>query len=276
MYRFLFEVVSSEKGVLSPFTGHLVRAAFLSMLRKHDDALAKRLHEGIHMRPYSTTPLRSVKGQRFERDNRTGVIFIQKGQMAKFNIGSLTIRLGGELVNILLHEFPNTEFKLGQIPFRVARINVEQIDPVTCLEHPKNIRKFRLGFRTPTFFNISGSSIVCRFPEPIRIFGNLASLWNTFVAKDLDGVMIDEIKFIDWVNRSVAVTAYGIRTKTVNIRKNIPPTIGFIGDVNFTVIGESKISTWLHPLLMLGTFSNIGQGRIAGFGVTYYSYKEVV
>lgn len=275
MYRFLFEVVSSEKGVLPPFTGHLVRASFLSMLRKHDETLAQRLHEGVHMRPYSTTPLRPVKGQRFERDNRTGVIFIQKGQMAKFNIGSLTIRLGGELVNILLHEFPNTEFKLGQIPFRDVRINVEQFDPGNCLEHTKNIKKFRLGFRTPTFFNISGSSVVCRFPEPIRIFGNLTSLWNTFIAKDLGGVMIDETKFIDWIYQTVAVTAYEIRTKTVNIGKNIPPTIGFIGDANFTVIDDNKMSTWIHPLLMLGTFSNIGQGRTAGFGVTYYSYKEV-
>lgn len=269
MHRFHFEVVAAARGVLPPFTGHLVRAAFLAMIKTHNPSLAYRLHEGAQIRPYATTPLRSRKGQRFTRDKRTGSIFIREGELAKFTINSLTTELGRELIEIILKELADTEFQLGQVFFRVVRVSVEHFDPSSLLKPPKLVKKFRLDFRTPTSFSITGTTVICRVPDPMRIFGNLTSLWNTFVVPEFD-VKLDEARFADWVYQAVAITGYRLWTRTTNLGQSIP-LIGFEGDVNFAVVAEDPFVSWIHPLLTLSTFSNLGQGRTTGLGVTYYT-----
>ena len=270
MHRFLFDVVASARGVLPPFTGHLVRAAFLSMIQKHNPSLANRLHEGAQKRPYATTPLRSKKGQPFTRDKKSGAILIHEGVPAKFTINSLTANLGREIIDIVLKDLTNTEFELSQTPFHIVRVSVESFDPSTLLKHPKHIKKFRLDFRTPTYFSIKGTTAYCRFPDPIRIFGNLATFWNEFIAPELGDLKLPEGDFMDWVYQSIVVTGYRLWTRTAKLSQPVP-IIGFEGTVHFTVLSDNHFTSWIHPLLMLGTFSNIGQGRTAGFGVAYYT-----
>ncbi|MFQ6076391.1 MAG: CRISPR system precrRNA processing endoribonuclease RAMP protein Cas6 [Candidatus Bathyarchaeia archaeon] len=271
MHRFLFDVVASARGVLPPFTGHLVRAAFLSMVQKHSPSLAHRLHEAAQIRPYATTPLRSKKGQPFARDQKTGAIFIHENNLAKFSINSLTTPLGREIIDIVLKDLADTEFELSQTPFRVIRVSVESLDPSSLLKPPQRVAKFRLDFRTPTYFSAVGTTAICRFPDPVRIFGNLASLWNECIAPELGDLKLPETDFINWVYQAVVVTGYRLWTRTTKLAQTIP-LIGFEGFTHFAVVNPSNhFAPWIHPLLMLGTFSNIGQGRTAGFGVTYYS-----
>ena len=271
MHRFLFEVVASARGTLPPFTGHLVRAAFLTMVKNHSPSIAHRLHEGAQIRPYATTPLRSRReGPPFDRDRRTGVIFIREGDLAKFSINTLTSELGRDLIDIVLKDLAETTFELSQTPFRVARVSVEHLDPSTFLKPPKLVKRFRLDFRTITFFSVAGTETFCRFPDPVRIFGNLASLWNELIAAELGDLKLDDSAFVDWVYHTLAVTRYRLQTHTAKLGQTIP-AIGFEGAANFTVLKDDPFVSWIHPLLMLATFSNIGQSRTAGLGVTYYT-----
>ena len=275
MHRFLFEVVASARGVLPPFTGHLVRAAFLTMFKNHSpsSSLAHRLHEGAQIRPYATTPLRPKQGPPFDRDRRTGVIFIREGDLAKFSINTLTTELGRELIDIVLKDLADTTFELSETPFRVVRVSVEHRDPSTFLKPPKSVKKFRLDFRTITYFSVAGTETYCRFPDPVRIFGNLTSLWNEFIAAELGDLKLDESAFVDWVYQALAVTRYRLQTRTAKLGQAIP-VIGFKGATNFAVLNDNPFVSWIHPLLMLGTFSNIGQSRTAGLGVIYYTPHE--
>lgn len=270
MHRFLFDVVASTRGVLPPFTGHLVRAAFLSMIQKKNPSLAHQLHEGARIRPYATTPLRSKKDHPFTRDKKSGAIFIHEGDLAKFTINTLTTDLGRELIDIVLKDQADTEFELSQTPFNIVRVSVESLDPSTLLKPPKHVKKFRLDFRTPTYFSVAGTTTNYRFPDPIRIFGNLTTLWNELIAPELSDLKLPETNFMDWVYQSIVVTGYRLWTRTAKLSQPVP-IIGFEGTVHFTVLSDKHFASWTHPLLMLGTFSNIGQGRTAGFGVAYYT-----
>lgn len=270
MHRFLFEVVASKPGVLPQFTGHLVRATFLALVQKNTPDLAHCLHKETQSRPYSITPLRSRNGQSFIHDKHNGAIYIREGEPAKFAINTLSIALGRELIGILLKDLAGTEIEMSKTPFRIARVSVEALDPITLLKPPQRVKKFRLDFRTPTYFSIAGTNLYCRFPDPVRIFGNLAPLWNEFIAPEIGDVQLDEGAFIKWASKSLAVTGYNLRTRT---EKTSQPAliIGFQGTTNFSVLSDGPFASWVHPLLMLSTFSNVGQGRTAGFGITHYT-----
>lgn len=251
-----FHLVAVKEGFISPFTGGYVRGFFLNRVREKSPELGRYLHDAKTVKPYAVKPLRPV-------DKKMQVIKngwrIEEGDNIVFELSVLDESIENEVMNILIN---NKEYSFGKIGFELDRIEIMR---KSYNELASELLKARIGltFHTPTLFNIRGRKITYLFPDPVRVIGNLLTIWNKFAPEKIR-MLTDRL--VEWVSDAVEVKSYELRTREVTI-ENVKVT-GFKGRVEWVVLeGERELLTYISPLLKLSEFSNVGEKRTYGLGV---------
>ena len=127
------------------------------------------------------------------------------------------------------------------------------------------VDRFRLAFKTPTYFASLGSSYHWMFPDAVKVFTSLMRVWNLFS----DGRRFSKegyLSYKEWLGKDVGVCEYDLYTRLAVMRKK--KATGFVGWVTYEM--KDKESEWNKVTCMLARFAeyaNVGGNRTGGFGV---------
>ncbi|OYT65252.1 CRISPR-associated endoribonuclease Cas6 [Candidatus Bathyarchaeota archaeon ex4484_205] len=244
------------------YTGDIVRGIFLHIVRKIDPALSFKLHEEQTPKPYATTPL----------------YFKSKGKFAKGYVVdhtypvSFTIKLlTDDLVERILENIPEC-FHLTIISTSAYVMNIG-FDSISYDElidaEPKE--RFRIVFKTPTYFSQLGSKYHSLYPDPIKLFTNLFTLWNLYSSNDLyRDINSDDL--VLWLRKNVGIVEHTLRTVYVETRER--KLVGFKGWATYEAPLGDEMNKIIQTLSRFGEYSNVGGYRTAGFGVMHYIPKQ--
>ncbi len=156
-------------------------------------------------------------------------------------------------------------FNLGHETVRLEEITIESIAARSLLQGARLPDRFRLVFRTPTYFKQPGGRIVL-FPDLVVMCKHLCTIWNELLP---GATRIDPEELLSWVAVHVQLTSYQLQTSMVTIGGVERNLTGFKGWANFKVLPhedtpEQANAFW--ALFQLAVHSNIGGSRTAGFG----------
>ncbi|MGH3911663.1 MAG: CRISPR system precrRNA processing endoribonuclease RAMP protein Cas6, partial [Pseudonocardiaceae bacterium] len=159
------------EAVPPPHTGPAVNAAFLDAVRDADSGLAAVLHDSPRYKPFTLTPLLD------DRDCAPSA----PGSSARFEVGLL---VDGHTATVLGALQARPGYVIGETEYRTAEVSVDAIASFEDLAHQARPRA-AWGFRllTPVSFATvrdEGPRRERPWPEPVRVFRNLAQRWNTF------------------------------------------------------------------------------------------------
>ncbi len=217
VYQFRFNLKSLEEGYLPEFTGHLVRGAFMEMLKRHDPQVSSYLHRDNLRRPYSLSPLYMPKKlvlrqrrRQLKKDagmsaegsevvpNDEGLsgygrgvrVAIPSGFSTFFTLNLLMHGVAREVTHSLL-EMPSGQLLLEDVPFVIHSIDYSRReirtpyeesewvvgDELTALLLPFTVD---LKFKFPTQFSSREVPYPVVLPVVPQLFGNLVSLYEDF------------------------------------------------------------------------------------------------
>jgi len=267
--RIYYDLVCINGGVLPVFCGFVVRGWFLDQVRCFDEGLAERIHGGVGFKPYAVVPLFPLEGERHVED---GFWVLDRGTKVRFGVSIFEERLGDVFLEGVL--CGDGRIRFVKSDFQICGVDVERkgfVDFARDCWSREVPPRIVLRFRTPTQFRIKGRKFPYVFPDAIRVFGNLSSVWNSFAPKDLH---VDVDDFVDWVSRNVYVRAYELKSRSVYSKKGVP-VVGFLGWVEYRVLDRNHMyAKWLYILTNFAEYSNVGWGRTAGFGAVTYHIPE--
>ena len=250
----------------------------MEWLREIKPELVHRLHEYQEIRPYSINCKIDKKIPKID-----------------FILVSYNEVLSDALIEDLLSN-EKVKLRIGEKNYFISNIKFEQLRLQIFIENSMPIKSFNINFITPTYFNTRMGDYPVRFPIPIILFSNLATLWNDFSNGESD---IDKDIFLNWLNFHVYISAYNkMRTVIRNIGKS-KPVVGGLGNVSYRVTKINKNyykhhleelnrqyeykfinkdysnnCRWLEILCRFGEYTNVGANRTAGMGVIRYHYKS--
>jgi len=254
--RFDFIVLAYNRATLPPFTGELVRGWFLSTIHKHDIDLFNLLHSDSGPRPYAIRILRPI-GKRMKVSKNRWIV--NEGDRLTFSVSILKDEIETPIFEILVSI---EKIRFGTLICYLDHIEVSKL---SFSDNPEEISsRIGLVFRTPTFFNIKGRSFPYLFPDPIRIFSNLSTLWNAF-APETERIATESL--LDWVSRNIMIKSYKLITREARIEKT--KLTGFKGRAELIFLNDEKTKTAIK-LLRFAEFSNVGEKRTYGFGVVNF------
>ena len=152
-------------------TGPAVNAAFLAAVRDADPGLAAVLHDSPRYKPFTLTPL---------LDDRDGAPSAP-GAAARFEVGLL---VDGHTAAVLAALQTRTSYMVADTEYRTTGVSITAIvsfEDLAGQARPRAAWGFRL--LTPVSFATARDEGPRRerpWPEPVRVFGNLAQRWNSF------------------------------------------------------------------------------------------------
>lgn len=250
-----FYLIAKENGFISPFTGGYVRGFFLNTVRKELPELSEYLHDAKTVKPYAVKPLRPMK-KKMEIVNKGWKI--KEGDEVIFDLSILDESIEDDVMQLFIGI--NT-YSFGQVKFEFNKMEITK-KPYKDLAKELFSSRIGITFHTPTLFNIKGRKITYLFPDPIRIIGNLLTIWNKFAPQKLK---IPSNIVIEWVSDAIETKSYELKTREVAIER-IKIT-GFKGRVEWIILEDEKeLLTYISPLLKLSEFSNVGEKRTYGLG----------
>jgi CRISPR-associated endoribonuclease Cas6 len=251
----------AEKTVVLPsFTGHIARGLLLHFVRQADPSASGSLHELNVSKPYSVTPLRF----RSKGHAESGYIL---DPLFPCHIGFRFLK--DEYSTLLLSFFQkqNSVLVLDTV-FRIASLSVNRKSYEELEKEAEAVDRFRLSFRSPTYFASLGSAYHWMFPDAVRVFSGLMRCWNLFS----DGRQFRKEEYVaykEWLGKNVAVSEYELWTKLAVMRNK--KATGFVGWVTYKA--KDKESEWNKITSMLAKYAeyaNIGGNKTGGFGTTKF------
>ncbi len=259
MISLKFHIASNFSGSIG-FSGVPLRAAFLSLLQKHDEELSGKVHDSPRIRSYALEPL--PFGSRFRTH-------FEEGEVYDFGVNLFNADgFENAVRSIALN--PKSKLRLHHHYFPVKRIDFANHNPSKLAEdwttgvsdHNGRI-EIGVKFMTPTQFSQFGSDKAYLLPSPEKIFPALLRVWNSIKGT----TAVDRISdYYQWVEQNLYVTAHRIRTVKVSLGRN-RSVIGFIGNAKYAVEGSDDPFIPLTVCLArFAEMSNVGKNRTAGLG----------
>ncbi|MBS7615559.1 CRISPR-associated endoribonuclease Cas6 [Candidatus Bathyarchaeota archaeon] len=254
----------AEKPIVLPFfTGHVSRGLLLHIVRQVDPAASGLLHELNVAKPYSVTPLRFKSRTRNEKGYELDPYFPCR---ASFRF------LRDEYSTFILNYFQKqNDLMVFDAVFRIASLSVNCKSYADLEKEAQAVDRFRLVFKTPTYFASLGSGYHWMFPDAVKVFTSLMRVWNLFS----DGRRFGKEEYVaykEWLVKNVGVCEYDLRTRLVVMGKK--KATGFVGWVTYEM--KDKESEWNKVTYMLARFAeyvNVGGNRTGGFGVVGLALK---
>ncbi|MEM4733018.1 MAG: CRISPR system precrRNA processing endoribonuclease RAMP protein Cas6 [Candidatus Bathyarchaeia archaeon] len=254
----------AEKPVVLPFfTGYVARGLLLHAVRRVDPVASDLLHELDVRKPYSVTPLWFKSRSRVENGYEVDPYFPCR---ASFRF------LKDEYATFILNYFQRQNcLMVFDTVFRIASLSVSCKSYVDLEREAVAVDRFRLVFRTPTYFASLGSGYRWMFPDAVKVFCGLMRVWNLFS----DGRRFGKEEYLaykEWLVENVGVCEYELCTRLAVMRKK--KATGFVGWVAYEV--KDKESEWARVTCMLARYAeyaNIGGNKTGGYGVTRFGEK---
>ena len=279
------------------FSGYVAQGLMYRLIQEANRELSAIYHDSSTIKPFATSAL--------EIESSSGKKVVYK-RVPSESTGFLKFTFLGKKIPELL--FSVIKDGLDSVWMENKRVKVLEVfvnfigfDEI--LSESRAVNKFKIHFKTPTFFRLPISSCcpdcpeyrkyleigrnrkICPFmirrprglyvplPMPTLMISNLIRVWNKFSPNPLDRKWL-----IDWVDGGgVILAGFPSGIKTVKVFKSENEfNVGFIGTVNYNVtdqlFDERKVKV-LDALLRFAEYSNVGGGRTAGFGVVEYKPK---
>jgi len=254
------EMFAGKPVVLPFFTGYVARGLLLHVVRQVDPAASGLLHELNVSKPYSVTPLRFKSRSRVENGYELDPYFPCR---ANFRF------LKDEYSTFILNYFQKqNSLMVFDTVFRIASLSVNCKSYVDLEKEAQAVDRFRLLFKTPTYFASLGSGYHWMFPDAVKVFTSLMRVWNLFS----DGRHFDKEEYVaykEWLGKNVGVCEYELWTRLAVMRKK--KATGFVGWVTYEM--KDKGSEWNRITCMLARYAeyaNIGGNKTGGYGVTRF------
>ncbi|MBT0160551.1 CRISPR system precrRNA processing endoribonuclease RAMP protein Cas6 [Candidatus Bathyarchaeota archaeon A05DMB-2] len=255
----------AEKPVVLPFfTGYVARGLLLHAVRMVDPVVSGVLHELDVRKPYSVTPLRFKSMRRVENGYELDP---QAPCFVRFRF------LKDELSAFILSYFQKqNSLMVFDTVFRIASLSVNCKSYVDLEKEAAAVDRFRLLFKTPSYFASLGSGFHWMFPDAVKVFSGLMRVWNLFS----DGKRFSKEEYLaykEWLSENVGVCEYELHTRLAVMRKK--KTTGFVGWVTYEM--RDKESEWNRVTAMLAKYAeyaNVGGNRTGGFGLTRFLEKK--
>ena len=253
----------AEKPVVLPFfTGHVARGLLLHVVRTVDPSASGLLHELNVSKPYSVTPLKFKSKAWKEQGYVLDPAFPCR---VSFRF------LKDEYSTFILNYFQKqNSLMVFDAVFRIASLSVNCKSYVDLEKEAVAVDRFRLLFRTPTYFASLGSDYHWMFPDAVKVFTGLMRVWNLFS----DGRRFSKEEYLaykEWLGKNVGVCEYELHTRLAVMRKK--KATGFVGWVTYEM--KDKESEWSKVTFMLARFAeyaNVGGNRTGGFGVVRLAF----
>lgn len=164
---------TSASAVPPPQTGPAVNAAFLKAVDALDPALAKVLHDSPRYKQFAITPILGQHGRAITKG----------GEPAQFTVSLLVDRHTAPIL-AALHSC--TEYQIAQTRYRTTGIEVQASSYADLATYADMGRvEWSFYLLTPVGFATGlgdGARREHPWPDPARVFGNLARRWETFAA----------------------------------------------------------------------------------------------
>jgi CRISPR-associated endoribonuclease Cas6 len=255
--EFVPQIIAENEIHLPSFTGHIVRGILLHMLHQVDPSLAATLHEPYVPKPYSVTGLYF----RSKRRAPDGYV-LDQAYPCTFKIRFLNDEHAQEALKYFEEK---ATLMVADTTFHVASVSVQSETYQDLEEKALDVEAFRLVFKSPTYLASKGAAFHHLFPEPRRLFLNLAKLWN----QNANGNGIKDIEgYAKWLKPNLGVSGYSLETRLVRAGKR--EGIGFIGWANYRTKEHGEWNRFTSALARFAEYSNVGANRTGGFGVTKY------
>ncbi|MEQ9715157.1 MAG: CRISPR system precrRNA processing endoribonuclease RAMP protein Cas6 [Candidatus Asgardarchaeum sp.] len=262
MIKAIFEVMALSDGVIPAFTGHIVQGFFLGRLKRVSSELSKKLHDEQMIKPYAIFPLAPERKKRLVK---AGMWRVRKGDICFFGYSILDPLLEEKIFSELVSESVG-KINLANLTFAVTKINLKKKNFDQLLKEEAGYdeppSKFSFIFHTPVQFKEKNKKYPIMLPIPELLFSNLARIWNTY-----SDVKVDLAEFKNWVSQNVFVRELKVVTREIDIGK-AEKIVGFKGRVSFIAKSSDGYIRWLAVLTRFAEFSNVGNKRTRGLGVT--------
>lgn len=234
------------------------------MIRKIDPSASGLLHRLDVSKPYSVTPLRFKSVSRNEKGYVLDPTFPCR---VRFRF------LKDEYSTFVFNYFQKqNSLMVFDTVFRIASLSVNCKSYVDLEKEAQAVDRFRLVFKTPSYFASLGSSYHWMFPDAVKVFCGLMRVWNLFS----DGRQFGKEEYMayrEWLGENMGVGEYELWTKLA-IMKHKKAT-GFVGWATYEM--KDKESEWNEVTCMLARFAeygNVGGNRTGGFGVVGLALKS--
>lgn len=254
----------AEKSVVLPFfTGYVGRGLLLHVVRQVDPSVSGLLHELNVSKPYSVTPLRFKSRRRVENGYELD---------PHFSCRVCFRFLRDEYTTFILSYFQKqNSLMVFDTVFRIASLSVNCKSYVDLEKEAVAVDRFRLAFKTPTYFASLGSDYHWMFPDAVKVFTSLMRVWNLFS----DGRRFGKEEYVaykEWLMENVGVCEYELWTRLAVMRKK--KATGFVGWVTYEM--RDKESEWNRITCMLAKyaeFANVGGGGIGLAGSEWLDWR---
>ena len=258
--------IFAEKPVVLPFfTGYVARGLLLHVVRQVDPTASGLLHELNVSKPYSVTPLRFKSRSRVENGYELDPYF-----PCRVNFRFLRDEYSAFVLSYFQKQ---NSIMVFDTVFRIASLSVNCKSYADLEKEAEAVDRFRLVFRTPTYFASLGSGYHWMFPDAVKVFTSLIRSWNLFS----DGRRFGKEEYVaykEWLGKNVGVCEYDLHTRLAVMRKK--KATGFVGWVTYEM--KDKESEWNRVTCILARyaeFSNIGGNKTGGYGVVqFHGAKE--
>jgi len=235
---------------------HVLRGIFLNMVADADPALAAATHDVDDIPPYAT---------------RLHVV----GENIYLVVNLFSKQLNDAVKNFILQR-DDAHFSIGQVDVMLVKISLNRVEPGKFLDDARPVSKFRLQFKSATYFKQRGAIVL--YPQPDLLVHNLAHVWNELVP-DFDH--IDEDAIAAWAKLAVRITSYKLQTISTRLGDSGRTLTGFTGWARFKI--ESQCSNendeyyakTLDRLFLFAEHANIGGSRTTGFGAVKYDREQI-
>jgi CRISPR-associated endoribonuclease Cas6 len=311
LHALLLKLRARQAGELHPFAGQLTHAALLGWFGEVDGTLAAHLHTPNMRRPFTCSTLWSPQklgatsppqGKQMLRLAPGGMYWLRftllgeslfRSFMARFFqasapeagdiAGSLnlpTLRLGTVAFDVM--EIITATPSLGDHQQDQALRWSGQTTYHTLVERALRIdlaqsqaRKMSLEFCSPTAFSDGEGAWKHRmhlFPDPDRVFDNLARTWNVWAPAELS-INLPMLKV--YCRERVAVLDYTLTTHTVQFDHGAHK--GFMGRCSYALMDQPsqdrrperlKTGQVLHFLSAFAFYAGVGTKTAMGMGQT--------
>lgn len=233
-----------------PWWGRAVHAMWLDVIAQTDPVLARALHDGSELRPYT---LSSLMG-RFPQGR------IAVDETYRLRITTLQREISQMLADALASGplAPGRVITLDYHGFRVEQVDAadglwtgkedyQRLAAAALARDAAPERRIVLRFASPTTFRSRRRHLPVPLPE--LVFGSLLQRWNAFAP----------MAFPDATRRyaeeSLAISRYELRTRTVGM-KNQGKRPGAVGVVRYVTLNYDRY--WMGVMTTLAAFARFG------------------
>lgn len=240
-----------------PQTGPAVNAAVMGAIRDVDPELAATIHDTKGFKPLTIAPLLD------DNDRAVG----KASRQAGFEVGVLADAL---TASVLVAASGVPEYRIGNTRYQVKDAGVTAAEPYAELAgsaRPASAWTFDLV--TPTGFASSrgtGARRELPWPDPSRVFGNLADRWAAFSPE----VPLPE-GVEDALREHLEITEYDLRTAQHLVKAGAPLRRGAVGRVMYQVAEAHQVGgdvlAALDALARYATYAGFADRTAMGMGV---------